>query len=241
LSRPRFSSRHWSITDDSDANKPPGHRNRKRSATVTAAHGIVTQADIAYIRALFLCSGIKAREIARRAHEKRSPSDLPSFLTNAAKAANATLVPVAKKEEHALAARILVRNLEAQTAALQDAAQTYRDDTIKDLTSRVGELKGRVEAEILSRVRSAGDEAMRISSAIAGDAPLEVKQVGDLIDNMIRVRRRRMRWVRRVGWMLVEWMLLGVMWCAWLVVVMLRTVRSVFGGVWGFVRWLFWL
>lgn len=228
-SRPKLEKRHWSITDD---NTSLPHSK--------VSVNVVTRADVARVRALFLCSGVKAREIARRAHEKRVDNP-PEFLMRAAKASNAELFPVSKKEEHVLAARILVRSLESSTQALHASTNTFRDSTVKELTSMISSLKSRVESDLNPRVRDTGDEAVRITSEVSGNAPLAVKQVTDEIDKMIRMRRRRMRWVRRIGWILVEWTLLGIMWWLWLVVVVLGSVKRVFGVGWAIVRWLLWL
>jgi hypothetical protein len=151
------------------------------------------------------------------------------------------LIPVSRKEEHVLAARILVRDLESSTLALHVSAEEFRESTVKDLTSMISNLKSRVESDLFPRVRSSGDEAVRITSEISGSAPLAVKQISDRIDKMIRMRRRRMKWVRRVGWMLVEWMLLGIMWFCWLIVVVLGSVKRIVGWNLGLVRWLLWI
>jgi hypothetical protein len=227
ISRPRLEKRHWSITDQNGS----------------LIHGkpninVITAADIARIRALFLCSGIKAREISRRSQAHRDP---PAFLTRAAEATNTQLIPVSRKEEHVLAARILVRDLESSTLALHVSAEEFRESTVKDLTSMISSLKSRVESDLFPRVRSSGDEAVRITSEISGSAPLAVKQISDRIDHMIRMRRRRMKWVRRVGWMLVEWMLLGIMWFCWLIVVVLSFVKRIVGWNLGLIRWLLWI
>ena len=57
----------------------------------------------------------------------------------------------------------------------------------------------------------------------------------------IRRRKRRFRWLRRGGWVLVEWLLVGVMWYVWFMVVLTRVVMGVGKGVVGSLRWLFWL
>ncbi|KAF2501763.1 hypothetical protein BU16DRAFT_477671 [Lophium mytilinum] len=228
-SRPRLANkRHWSITDSSSPSRLPA-----------ASEAAISTADIARVRALLLCSGIKAREIARRAHAPRVPP--PIFLTRAAQTAGAKLIPVSRKEEHVLAARILVRSLEVSTQRVHDAAEHFRNETCKALVERVSGLKAKVEEELFPRVRASGDEALAITGEVAGQAPLLFKGVSDRVDAMMRMRRRRMRWVRRVGWMLVEWGLLGVMWALWLIVVVVRLVRGVTVGVVRGVRWFLWI
>jgi hypothetical protein len=228
-SRPTLDGRrHWSIADDD------GHTLRRKTNLE-----MVTQADIARVRALFLCSGVKAKEIDRRAKAKRSPP--ADFLIRAAKTANRELLPVARKEEHVLAARILMRELESSTKSLSASTQHFRNRTIKDLTERISDLRRKVDSDLMPRIFEGGDTAVRITSEISGQGPLQVKQITDDIDRMLRARRRRMRWLRGFGWMLVEWALVAFMWWLWLVVVLVGSVKRVFGFGWGVVRWLLWL
>jgi hypothetical protein len=228
-SRPTLDGkRHWSIADDND-----DVLHRKANAE------IVTQAEIARVRALFLCSGVKAKEITRRALSKRSPP--PEFLVRAAATANRELVPVPRKEEHVLAARILMRELESSTRSLSVSTQQFRNKTIKELTELITELRSRVDSDLMPRIFEGGDTAVRITSEISGQGPLQVKQITDDIDRMLRARKRRMRWLRGFGWMLVEWALVAFMWWLWLVVVFVGSVKKVFGFGLGVVRWLLWI
>lgn len=226
-SRPTLEGkRHWSITDsNNDLSRRP-------------ATTIVSPADIARVRALFLCSGIKAKEISHRAIEVRE--DPPSFLVKAAKSADTDLYGVSRKEEHVLAARILTTALDTRIQELQDTATQFRETTVVALQSRITDLRGKVETGLFARVREGGDEALKTSSWVSAEAPLTVKQITDDIDHMMRMRRRRTRWVRRVGWTLLEWTLLGIMWCAWLVVTLSRGVGRIVGFFWTIVRWLLW-
>lgn len=228
-SRPTLEGkRHWSIADD-DAHL----LHRKNIGN------LVTQADIARVRALFLCSGVKAKEITRRASEKRSPP--PPWLVCATAIANQKLVPVPRKEEHVLAARLLVRDLESSTKSLSTSTQTFREKTIRGLSETIAEHRSKVDSDLMKRIFESGDTAVRITSEISGQGPLQVKQINDDIDRMLRHRRRRMRWLRGFGWMMVEWALVAVMWWVWLVVVLVSFVKKVFGFGWGVLRWLLWL
>ncbi|CAO2657243.1 Nn.00g033690.m01.CDS01 [Neocucurbitaria sp. VM-36] len=228
-SRPTLDGkRHWSIADDDDEHK------LQRKAT-----NVVTQADIARVRALFLCSGVKAKEISRRAYTPRSSA--PDFLARASATAKTQLFPVPKKEEHVLAARFLVKDLESSTKSLQASLENFRNSAIKDLTTQISQLQSRIDSDLMPRILDGGDKAVRITSEVSGQGPLHVKQITDEIDRMLRVRRRRMRWVRGLGWMLVEWALVAVMWWMWLVVVLVGSVKRVLCLGWGLVRWLLWL
>ncbi|KAF2643488.1 DUF221-domain-containing protein [Massarina eburnea CBS 473.64] len=203
-SRPTIEGRrHWSITNENG-----NAIHRKLAPTV------VTAADIARVRALFLCSGVKAKQLGNKATEVRG--EPPEFLKRAAETANAQLYPVKKKEEHVLAAQILDTNIKTSTAALEGSATAFRDSTVHELMSLISNLKSQIETDLFPRLINSGDEAVTITSEVSSSAPLTVKQIRDEIDRMLRVRRRRMRWVRGLGWTMVEWMLLGFMWFAWL-------------------------
>jgi hypothetical protein len=228
-SRPTLDGkRQWSITDDGE--RVP---HRKSDAK------IVAQSDIARVRALFICSGVKAKEINRRAYVTRSSP--PDFLARAAATANRKLFPVPHKEEHVLAARMLMRELESSTQALTVSTQNFRNKAIKELTESISSLRSRIDSDLMSSIFEGGDTAVRITSEISGQGPLQVKQITDDIDRMLRARRRRMRWIRGFGWMMVEWALVAFMWCLWLIVVLVGSVKRVFGFGWGIVRWLLWL
>lgn len=220
--------RHWSIADaDADSLQ---HRK---------PHNTITQAEIARVRALFLCSGVKAKEIVRRAHTPR-PSPAP-FLVLAARTAQKRLYPVSKKEEHVLAARILVTDLESSTSALHAACTAFHATAIKDLTARIARLKHAVDNDLLPRVFDAGDSAVTVTSEVSGLGPLQVKEVNDEIDRMLRQRRRHTRWVMSWGWSVVEWTIVVALRVASLVFAVYGVVRGGLGVLWGVVRWLLWL
>jgi hypothetical protein len=199
----------------------------------------VTQAEIARVRALFLCSGVKAKEIARRAHAQRP--DAPRFLTLAAETAHQQLIPVSKKEEHVLAARILVHDLEQSTSALHATCEKFKTSAIKDLNNRITHLRESIDNDLMPRIFEAGDKAVHITSEVSGQGPLQVKQINDEIDRMLRQRRRHTRWVMSWGWSLVEWMIVVALRVASIIFAVYGILKSVFGVPWAIVRWLLWL
>jgi hypothetical protein len=226
-SRPSLSDkRHWSISD-----KP-----RSRSPHPTAS-SFVNPAEIARIRALLLCSGIKAAEISRRAH---SPRDPPLFLRQAASTSGANLRVVPRKEEHVLAARMLTTSLENETSALLSDSAHFHSTTIMTLHTSLSDLKDAVSA-CVERARNSGDESVRFGAEITGQRTIEVRRVVDALEKLSRARRRRLRWVRRVGFGMVEWGVVAFMWWIWLIVVILRGVWKVVMGTVKVVKWVFWL
>jgi hypothetical protein len=229
-SRPTLDgNRHWSIADD-DNDEHALQRKKRQN---------VSQADIARVRALFLCSGVKAKEIARRAQSPRDPA--PSFLVLAAETAEKDLIPVRRKEEHVLAARMLVSELERSTSALHRACEDLRAGTIKDLNARITHLRDSIESDLMPRIFEAGDKAVQITSEVSAQGPLQVKQINDEIDRMLRQRRRHTRWVMSWGWSAVEWSIVVALRMASIVFAIYGLAKSLVGIIWGAVKWLLWL
>jgi hypothetical protein len=89
--------------------------------------------------------------------------------------------------------------------------------------------------------RRIADDADEVSKDLVTGHILQVNKLTDSMDKMMRRRRRRFRWVRRGGWVMVEWALVGVMWYVWFMVVLARVIMGIGRGAVGAVRWLFWL
>ncbi|TKA81056.1 hypothetical protein B0A49_00676 [Cryomyces minteri] len=215
--------RHWSISD--------------RAPQVQ--HAAVTQHDIAHVRALLLSSGIKAREIKRRAHSVRSPA--PSFLLKASQVTSKPLYPVARKEEHVLAARLLSNDLAAVTTAFEATLTRFCNATAPRVSSRLSALHDLVVEDLTPRVHQCADDADAFTAEMTTSYTLAIKQVNDSVDLMLRTRRRRLKWIRKVGFVLLEWLLLGVMWCVWLLFVLVRMVKGVVVGFARGIAWVLWL
>lgn len=229
-SRPKLDGkRHWSIADDDDEHVL--QRRKRQNA--------VTQADIARVRALFLCSGVKAKELSKRAYTPRS--EAPKFLARAAETAKEQLYPVPRKEEHVLAARMLVHDLEHSASALHNTCEKFRSGTIKDLHTRIVQLRENIENDLMPRIFESGDKAVHITSEVSGQGPLQVKQINDEIDRMMRQRRRHTRWVMSWGWSLVEWSIVVALRIASIVFAAYGFAKSIVGALWAVVRWLLWL
>ena len=212
--------RQWSISD--------------RAVSVT--RGPTSRKEIARVRALLLSSGVKANEIQRKAREVRTkPSiNLSNHLT-------APLPPLPRMKQHQYLAQILVHDIELSTKLFEESAKRFRSVAISDLFDKIAEIQEQFTSELTPLVRASADEADAFSTELTTTHTLAIKQLNDSVYTMMRRRRRRFRWVRRGGYVLLEWMLLGVMWFAWFIVVIVRLVRGTIGGVIGAIRWLFWL
>ena len=222
--------------------RPDSENQRQWSVSgqgVSIERGTVNKRDIARVRALLLSSGVKANEIARRADEvPEKPAPLLQELQGMFKG---PIPHVARSQEALLAARILISNIETNTQRLRDDADYFVFTTIEKLKNQIRAIDEQVTYKLTPLVRNSADDADALSADLSTTHTLAIKQLNDNINLILRRRRRRLRYVRRIVWATVEWTLLGIMWIVWLVVVIIRLVRGTIRGLIKGLRWLFWL
>ncbi|KAK8064798.1 hypothetical protein PG994_007436 [Apiospora phragmitis] len=226
-------SRHWSISDQSSA--------PQRKAQIS-------KREAARLRALVLSSGIKAMEIARRFEEPRALSALQGTptglswddLSQFTPAEQASLA-VSQRDLYATSARILSSGVEASSFALEKQMHAFAQNEVRHLHGRADALHQRVATELIDMTRRAADDADECSRDINDGQRLKVKHVLDVIDKLMRRKRRRFRWARRGGWLLVEWALVGLMWYVWFIVMIARIFMGIGSGIVSSVKWLLWL
>ena len=206
---------------------------------VSTIHGTVNKRDVARVRALLLSSGVKANEIARRAEEV--PTKFAPFLQELEGLFKGSIPHVPRSQEPLLAARILKGNIETSTQKVRDDAEHFSHTTIEELHDQIKVIDEHVNVELTPLVRASADEADAFSTELTTTHTLAIKQLNDSIDYILRKRRRKFRCMRRLGWVTVEWTLLGVMWMVWLAVVIVRLVRGSVGAFVKGLKWLLWL
>lgn len=208
---------------------------REWSLSVQNPH--TTTAEIARFRALLLSSGVKAREIHRRSQTVRNPP--PAFLSSAF--APTPVPSVIRREEHLYASRALINALDSSSAAFRTDISQFSINIAPLLHARIQTLTDLVDNTLNPRVRAAGDEAGELSQKLTTSSTLAVKQLGDTVETVRRRRRRQLRWIRQVGYVIVEWMVVGILWWVWLIVMIWKIVRGTVVGVGRAIRWAFWL
>ncbi|RYP81381.1 hypothetical protein DL769_001998 [Monosporascus sp. CRB-8-3] len=264
---PSLGSRQWSNRpiSDRDASSPGRSQVSKR--------------EVARLRALILSSGIKAMEIARRAHEPQplfaplaldtnkvmtamgtglTQTDVQKLLPGISTDANdvndnaegagdssAALIHLTAPQTELFpeVARVLGLSIDRSTGQLRATAGEFASSTAPGLQRRGDALRARLAADLSELTRRCADDADDAGRDLLDMQRLKVKHLTDAMGGMLRGRRRRapLRWARRAGWLAVEYLLVGLMWCAWFVVVVARVIGAVGGGVTKAVRWLFWL
>lgn len=214
--------RHWSISDQAPA--PPTNK--------------VTGRDIARVRALLLASGIKAHEIYTKANTGRE-TPLP-MIAKAFETAGKPVENVSKREENLVASRMLSETLDTTLSNFEQAVQVFQIKTAKNLGDQLDDLSHRASEQLTKIVHETSDEADAFNVELTTKQPQEVKRVDDAVDAMYRQRRKQFRLVRRAGFKLLEWLVLGIMWWVWFVVVMINTFKRVIVGILMVLRWLLW-
>ncbi|KAI0011937.1 hypothetical protein F4779DRAFT_615118 [Xylariaceae sp. FL0662B] len=225
-------ARHWPISDRS----PSPQRAR------------ISKREIARLRTVIICSGIKAMEISRRSHEPyplfapdNKVTGLSSMDVGRYGPGNKATLSVPQMELYPVTARVLSETIGRSIKTFEETAGKFATDTTPALHQRIHGLHGRVATDLIDMTHRAADEADEVNRDLLDSQRLKVKSVGDTIDKMLRRRRRRFRWARRAGWLAVEWVLVGFMWYVWFIVMITRIFLGTGRAVVGAVKWLLWL
>ncbi|KAG6213709.1 hypothetical protein E4U50_001007 [Claviceps purpurea] len=149
-------------------------------------------------------------------------------------------IQIAFYELYAFAGRSLSAAIEKSGRRWQASAEHFTFATRPQLLNRIGDVRSRITDDLSEQSRQASDLADETNRDLALVQPLKVKAVVDTIGKMLRRRRRRLRWIRRALWLTVEWLLVGIMWYVWAMVMILRVFLGMGKGVVRSVRWLLW-
>ena len=217
-------TRAWSISD--------------RSLHTLNDSGVPGKTEVERTRALLLSSGIKAREITRRAHSVRDP---PPHWLQSSFPPNSSIPRVTRLGEFDLAAQNLLRRFETTQYSFQQSMHHFGTTSSSPLRSRLKELETLVNQSLTPRVRATANEAEDLCVQLNSTSTLAVKALTDALDKGIRRRRRRLRFARRAGFVVLEWALVAMLWWVWLIVMAFKLVRGVFRGVVSGARWILWL
>ena len=206
---------------------------------ITTTHDSVTAKDISRLRALIRSTDTKAKMILWQAREMSDSQ--PSASIDSVRSTDLCGLAVPRLRKGIAAAHSLIEDIETKNHALRSAAEKLSHETVGQLHDDIRAIEDRISIKLTSMVRICADGADKLGSELSTSCTLQVKQLNDSIDLIMRRRRRRLRWVQRSGYLLLEWTLLGLMWWVWLVVMVFGIIRGVVRGVYVWTRWLFWL
>lgn len=202
----------------------------------------VGKGSISYVRSMLLASSIKAQYIVQRANAPRET--MQAYLVNAYRTAGrdlATAGTVSRQQEFAVAAQLLSDHLKSTMSAFDASALRFRNETCHGLNARIDDLRDLVGNHLSHQVHDEGDRADSFVAQLTTTHTLSIKQVNDSVDLMMRKRRQRLRYLRRTGFTLLEYLLVGLMWFIWAFVSVLGLLKRSVGFLVSSVRWLLWL
>ena len=218
-------SRSWSISDRS-------------TTSISTSGGLPEKREIERARALLLCSGIKARELMRQAESARYP---PNALFKSAFKEDEPLPRIAPLDEHEFAAGMLAQRFERTRHSFEQSMARFSDKVCQPLKLELDNLESLVTLSLEYRVRETAADAENLSIQLNTTTTLAIKQLSDVLDRAVRGRQGRLLWLRRLGFVLLEWVLIVLMWWMWLFVMVFKIFHGIFRGVIKTIRWILWL
>ncbi|OAT06116.1 hypothetical protein BDBG_02398 [Blastomyces gilchristii SLH14081] len=199
----------------------------------------IDRREISRVRAHLLSSGIKALEICRQTDTIRDSPPVLVVRTDPKADGNVPRVP--RSEEVTTTARHLMCKFDREVCQVQYAMSKFSSSTSPALKSRLDDLDSLVTSTLSPRIRALTVEADKLTSELATTNTLALKQLNNSLDKGLRKRRRRFRWVSRVGFVMLEWVLVGAMWWLWLVVMVFKIFRGLWRGTVSGIRWVLWI
>lgn len=240
-----------------------GSRNFSISEMGLAPKGApISRREIARLRALMLSSGVMAMEVSRRAHQTTVVGTMGSERHNNITVALGNKVtwpeimklapedqwdelfvhPISQVNLFPITAHILGSAMQSSRQKWQSEAESLKHQTrVELIDGRIEQLRHRLQLDLTAMTRTAAEEADEVSGDLVDGQRRKIQAVVDVIDKLLRRRRRRFRWVRRAGWLALEWLLVGFMWYVWFVVMIARIFLGVGKGFVKGVKWLLWL
>lgn len=211
----------------------------ERSIPTLTNTSLFDKREIQRCRALLLSSGIKAWAITDRASEARSPS--PKLLSRSIPDPHTPLPPLPQIDGFDYAARSLLDRFEMTKTNLNKSLTSLTDTHFTPLQRDIDALEIMINKSLNPRVRAAAKDAETLGTQLNTTSTLAIKQLSDALDKGLRKRNRRVRFLRRVGFVLLEWTLVGIMWWVWLLVMIFKVIRGIGKGFVRGVRWVLWM
>lgn len=231
---------------EASTNKRPtlstgGHRWSLSDRSVPTVNDINTleKREVLRFQALLLSSGVKASEIVRRYQQSRDPP--PKFLVQSLVDKDAPIPQIPRIHEFGYATRNLVQRLESTKTGLNKSMYHFSKSTLLPFEKEIANLEDLINNSLTPRVRTAAIEAESLSTQLNTTSTLAIKQLSESLDRGIRRRNRRLRSIRRAGFSLLEWTLVGVMWWVWLIVMIFKIIRGIGKGAVKSIRWMLWV
>ncbi|KJF60716.1 uncharacterized protein CIMG_12239 [Coccidioides immitis RS] len=228
-SRPKLSeaTRNWSLSSRSIPKYSQSHR--------------ISKAEIVRVRAHLLSTGVKAQEICLHANTPPSAFTFNPLYTGSPDDRLNPLPYIGDQKPATEATKTLLTAFDDRVSYVQSSIIKFSESDLPSLTRELDCLDRLITSSLNCRLRGVSTEAEHLTGQLATTSTLAIKQLHDALDKGIRKRNRRFRWVSRVGYVLLEWVLVGVMWWVWTIVMMWKLLRGIWRGSVSGIRWILWL
>jgi len=193
----------------------------------------ISKQELIRARAYLLASGVVARGITSR----RAGANIPGRISNNNDGVG--IVVLAKQHMHST--DVVSREITSAEEEFVEKSRVFTTSTVVELKGLVDNIKYEIETRLATMLGEVADGADELNGELTTKCTLAVKAVNDDLSNVMRRKRRKFRWIRRAGYVMLEWVVLGVMWWVWLVVVIVRLLRVMVTGAVRGVRWILWI
>ncbi|RPA97221.1 hypothetical protein L873DRAFT_1691584 [Choiromyces venosus 120613-1] len=213
-----------------------GPRLEKRLPIIGNSDGkevVVSKQELMRARAYLLASGVVARGIT----SKRAGTTVLGRISNTNDGVG--IVVLAKQHMHST--DVVSREIANAEEELVKKSRMFTTSTVAELKGLVDNIRHEIETRLAAMLGEVADGADELNGELTTKCTLAVKAVNDDLSNVMRRKRRKFRWIRRAGYVMLEWVVLGVMWWVWLIVVVIRFLRVTVTGVVRGVRWILWI
>lgn len=243
-----------SFTDDDSARNSTGatprldsRRSRLSNVNRISSRSIskypdsinISRREIARVRAHLLSSGVKALELRR--HAEVAPNMCLEAWVNGQSTFDAVAPYIARSEETIMTAQKFINAFDSQVTEAQASLMDFSTSKIPGLKSDLERLERFFETSIAPRTNEMVTQLDDMTNEVSTTGTLAINQLHDALDRGIRKRNRRLRWASRLGYVFLEWMLVGVMWWVWMVVMGWKIFRGIWRGTVSGIRWVLWL
>ncbi|KAI0999302.1 hypothetical protein K3495_g8892 [Podosphaera aphanis] len=229
--------------NSSSKNKETKHRHPwVCDGRLALGSDVLTKREVARLRVILLGSGMRAREIQRRITTSKDVSSKgPLANADHLPLSNGSVAQDLSIEQYRCAARNISEEIQHSSLTWKATSDKFTQTSAEVLGGRITNLQSRLTESLTLMTRTATDEAEVVSRDLVMDYSLEVTHVADRITQIMRRRGARFRWLRRKGWAVLEWALIGIMWWVWFIVMIVRVFSGLVKGVIRVIKWMLWL
>jgi hypothetical protein len=207
---------------------------------------MVSVQELMRTRGLLIATVIKAGSIS--AYCEQYPQPQSAFLYKAFTTTGTSgsevdrQLPVKRKDEHSLAARHLINHLQKRSEDFNSQLKYFAEQRAQELQREVQILQDSADHSLFPRLQDLSERAGQLAQKLTTTSTLAVKSVNDEVIEATKLKRRGpFRFSRALGYKLIEWAVVSILWIIWFDVTIIRLVLGIIKSIWSLIAWLFFL